>query len=745
MFYSNRKIFSIAIIVLLIVAIGVFVLKNKSAGQTENPVSPPLSQSNADEPKIERAQFKFASPDLYDQLKKETANIKPAVASYQVKPDLSNVANRNIFKDALTPEHIKLLAKNGFVVSPTDYIQLFQVYENNEYQRPEKYPAFITTDAMLHQYHIFYDYNLREIESNKLFDVAVKLTNAMLAASQKDFAAAKNSEVKDAARRNVAYFAVARELLTGQKPPSEAADIANADLKLIMAHQGRTISNIMKQVKIDYSQFNPRGHYTRSEKLKKYFRGLMWYGLTPFPIPQGGIGEGPTIQALLVVRNLETAKAGTEPVKKLWDTIFEPTAFYVGTADDYTLYEYGSLSDRVYGKNPSIEAFGDEVKLTEFIGYVRKMPGPRIEHFVADSRDDSSPDSNYPIGRQFRFMGQRFIPDSRIMQELTHDKVNGRNFPKGLDVFAAMGSDRALDILDSYYSVFDFQGYQSQMDMMRGEMNALQNDTWMSNLYYGWLWSLKSVVEPAPEGYPSFMRNDAWIDKSLFTALGSWTELRHDTILYAKQSVTECGGGEDPVPIPKGYVEPNLEFWTKLKWLNDSTLKGLKSRSLLSPKIQSSFEQLGDWIDFCRNITIKELTNQKVTEEEYLQMEMFGADLESTFLAFAGGDIISDTDKDMAVVADVHTSFDKVMEEGVGHAAQIFVVVPIEGKLYLTRGAVFTQYEFEHPSSDRLTDEKWQEMLKTRNEPGFAEWIKTFFIHTPKKPAPQFENYFGGC
>jgi hypothetical protein len=72
-------------------------------------------------------------------------------------------------------------------------------------------------------------------------------------------------------------------------------------------------------------------------------------------------------------------------------------------------------------------------------------------------------------------------------------------------------------------------------------------------------------------------------------------------------------------------------------------------------------------------------------------------------------------------------------------------VVPIQGILYLTRGAAYTQYEFEWPASDRLTDEKWQKMLKSGKEPGFADWTRSFLVPTKKKPVPEFENYFGGC
>lgn len=54
------------------------------------------------------------------------------------------------------------------------------------------------------------------------------------------------------------------------------------------------------------------------------------------------------------------------------------------------------------------------------------------------------------------------------------------------------------------------------------------------------------------------MRSAAWLDKQLTTALGAWTELKRDTILYAKQVYAEGAGAMPPSTPepPKGYVEP---------------------------------------------------------------------------------------------------------------------------------------------------------------------------------------------
>jgi hypothetical protein len=80
----------------------------------------------------------------------------------------------------------------------------------------------------------------------------------------------------------------------------------------------------------------------------------------------------------------------------------------------------------------------------------------------------------------------------------------------------------------------------------------------------------------------------------------------------------------------------------------------------------------------------------------------------------------------MACIADVANSQDQCLEEGVAAGNTIYVLVPIEGKWTLTRGAVFSYREFEWPASDRLTDEKWQQMVREVKAPAAPIWTKSF-------------------
>jgi len=81
-------------------------------------------------------------------------------------------------------------------------------------------------------------------------------------------------------------------------------------------------------------------------------------------------------------------------------------------------------------------------------------------------------------------------------------------------------------------------------------------------------------------------------------------------------------------------------------------------------------------------------------------------------------------------VADVHTDPNsrQVLEEGVGYVRLMVVAYELpDGRILLGAGPVFSYYEFKHPMDDRLTDEKWREMLSSE-PPLRPEWDAYFAV-----------------
>jgi hypothetical protein len=653
-------------------------------------------------------------------------SVQPAVPPYSTA--LTDLTNPNAVT-FLSPAQQAALEERGFVITPANFAQIYQVYKQ---ANDRGQPIFVTTDAMLHTYHVLYDFALRDAEISHFVGDLQALTAEMLAQSQLQMAGA-SGDARQAALRNLAYFSVAASLLDPAFAPlPEVADLVSAELTLIEAHSGFQRSPIFGY-REDYSQYVPRGHYTRNETFERYFRAMMWYGRIGFRLRPGNtaellaMGRMETRQAILIAVTLNQATVQGESALSVWERIYEPTVFFVGSADDLTIYDYLPLIQSIYGQTFNPQSLNDEAKLETFIQQAAELRPPKIVGgYVTDQEDPAV------VTQGFRFMGQRFVPDAYIFQQLVYDKVgtqsNPRVMPSGLDVTSVLGSERAFEIQREIYSQDQYTNYTTQIEKLQAEFAALPAAQWTENLYWGWLYSLQPLLTPAGEGYPIFMQHPAWVDKDLHTFLGSWSELKHDTILYAKQSTTLKATSLEPQrKLANGYVEPRPEVFARLAALVSQTRRGLEGRDLLNNEFKSKFATLEDILWNLQVMAEKELTNRPLSADEQAQIRNVGQMLEglTTFSGQTTEALASGADERLAIVADVHTdpNTNQVLEEAVGDAYLIWVIAPVDGQPALTMGAVFSYYEFTWPLSDRLTDEAWQALSPKPDQP---VWTTSF-------------------
>lgn len=652
------------------------------------------------------------------------------VPSYLVNEDLSNIVNMDQFPN-LTKEQRDKIVQNGFVVIPTDSEQLFYIYEENTYK---KIPSFVTVDSVLQLYHIFYDYSLRQLEIDFFYEDTIYLNQAMLDQLMEEYMKVENPVVKMSVQTMLGYFGVVNLIMEQSLPegfPENIKALAEQEYDLIRNAAGKEISPLF-QYKVDYSLFQVRGHYTRSEELGRYFQAVSWYGIIPFPL-YGENGEQQEEWAMRAIVTAAALEKAPEDVKKTWENMYSTTSFFSGDADDITPLEIQAVCSQIWSENTEFDAFPEKIDV-----FYEKASQLRRQKIVQKTEDTVDV-------LQMRFMGQRYMPDSEILQNLTEPVK--RPCPVGLDVFAVFGSDRAKELLDLFYKPQElWSGYQESFDKLAAEFQGQTVQEQTKNLYQGWLYCLKSLTGCVDEGYPFFMRNTAWEDKSLATALGSWAEMRHDTILYGKQSATECGGGEEP-PELMGYVEPNPEFFSRLLWLTATTRESLGERGLLNEDMLFKYEQLESMLDFLKTCAKKELEGEDLSVEEHYTLLTYGGTLEYLSSSIADADgwylVESETDKNMAVIADVHTAGASYLEEGVGTAAEIYVAIPQKGEVYLTRGAVFDYFEFV--SDTRLTDEEWQAQIKEA-APERPPFVDSYMDDQNSLEIPIPENpYSTGC
>lgn len=658
-------------------------------------------------------------------------NVKPAIKPYQVEHDMGNITNKDMFE--LSPAARNLLIKNGFVVVPNQYgKEFFSLYERNRY---EPLPLFITTDSVLHNYHLFFNHLLRVVETEKLAIELRELNEKMLDQSITQYQAVRDTDWENAAKRNIGFFAVAGRLMDPDIPvPTLVWDMVEKELDLIDNHHGVAVSPLMNigggddpanALQEDYSQYIPRGHYERTKQLQDYFKSMMWYGRQTFRLKS----EDETRSAVLITQALDQGKnrAG-------WDKIYSTTSFFVGKSDDLTYLQYKELIDEVYGAGASLqEIVSNAGKWPVFLAAADRLAPPVLNSLPVLDETMQADGENEIKG--FRFMGQRFTIDAAVFQQLVYGQVKEnsqgqrRMLPRGLDIPAAMGSAEAYAILDSMGETA-YRGYPENMGKMKAQIAGLNQETWTQNLYWSWLYTLMPLVQEKPEGYPSFMRNAAWVRKELNTYLGSWAELKHDTILYAKQVYAEAGGGGEIID-DRGYVEPNPVLYGRLAGLVGMTKEGLQTRELLNERDQESLDRLEQLILALKTISEKELTNTPLTDEEYDLIRSYGGQLEHFWLEALRDEGIDHRsaiyDRPAAVVADVaNDPGGNVLEEATGNVFDIYAVVPVDGKLRIALGGVYSYYEFPWPAVDRLTDSKWHKMLNDGQTPPLPQWTGTF-------------------
>lgn len=695
------------LIALCVLSLGLLLYYQK--GVEKNPVVQEPEAVELDMADMQYHKSSFASYKEYE------VNVTPKVPKYEILPGLTNVINTDSF--SFNKAEKDMLVKNGFFVEKGWATEFFPLYESN---RSLYYPSFVTTDSLLHNYHLMFSYLLKKIEDKSLVPELKKLNKEMLSDALEQYEQSKGTEWEASAKRNVAFFAVGSKLAdpTVVVPEIVKNEVAQ-ELELIKSHQTVIKSPIMG-IKEDYTQYITRGNYNRSEEVKQYFLSMMWYGRISFLTKEADTVKSAMLITLLVDKN-----------KDSWEKIYEPVNFLVGESDDITYYDFKDLIGKTYGKMDIKTLIEEKDKFSVFHAAAKKMDPPKINSMPIFSESITT-DREEAI-KGFRFMGQRFTIDASVFQRLIHRDVEERLLPDGLDIPAAMGSEEALKILEEMGET-KYKNYTQNMSMARDYLKEMPKSNWTNTLYSGWLYQLQPLLTKKGEGYPLFMQNDAWTRKELNTFLGSWSQLKHDTILYAKQVYAEMGGyfGEDI--DTRGYVEPNPELYARVASLLQMTIDGLESRGLLESGIKETIVKMKDLTLSLKTISEKELNNEKLTDEEYELILSYGGQLEHLWLEFNKDEVGNDVqaylnENNVATIADFATDPDgRVREAGVGRVNPIYVVFAIDGKPRIAKGGVYSYYEFNWPMSDRLTDEKWRKMLSEDNPPKNPDWTKAFMI-----------------
>lgn len=648
-----------------------------------------------------------------------TIDIIPNALQYEIKSDFSNISNFSSFN--FTDSEKEKLLENYFVVTDRideddyGYKDIYDIY--NE-ARDTNIPQFITSDAVLHVFHKMFDKVLKNSETKYFFSRLEQLEQALYTEALNHYAENDDVFIKNCFKTVASYFAVSLSLLDDDFVPSPiVADTVQLELDLISASAGYANTPLFNNAySEDYSQYKPRGHYTDSDSLEHYFQAMMWHGRQTFVLyDANGIKRARlTGAALALVYLMETSQVDTE-LWKCWNDIYLPTTFFVGKADDLLMQDYLLFVEQEYFN----KALSD-MSLSEFLNI------DTISNFIeAADQYMPLPSITTLTPKGMRFMGQRFTPDNKILVNMVDQY---RTMPKSLDIPAVLHSEEAYNILEEIGET-DIDGYVGNLNYLKNIFESYPDEQWAENLYWNWIYCLMPLLTEKGSGFPPFMQNVAWLRKDINTALGSWTELRHDTILYSKQGAYPIGYMPGSV-LAKGYVEPNPWLFARLASLTKFMETGLQNFDIDDAYSSNKLSTFTELMVNYKNIAVKELTQAEISLSDYEKICLFGVTVAGLTEEDYYNEYTDPENKDgMPVIADVYTDpMGVCLEEGVGYPNRMFVVVPCDTSLQIAVGGVFSYYEFKQSISNRLNDEEWIDILRSEEKPNYPNWVKNYSV-----------------
>lgn len=657
-------------------------------------------------------------------------------------------------KYELTQDELSLLHKNGFVVSQRLQQYSFGHALLDVYKKD--LPVFVSTDAILFALHMSYDAILKELEYALLIpklETALELMHQDWPLLEHRFGSIP--EMQPCLNDIDVYITVARSLLAGTSvpPKGDNNETVSEILNLIEAEQPTSypLFNETRRT-IDFSQFKPRGHYTESEVLKNYFKAMIWLGRTQMrltqPVDHSGAAAASVsreiIDAYLVLELAE--ESGAFELLKEIDRVIE---FLVGKSDNVTLTHLQKLAEMISLDDPAELLEKDRVEAFQEALDEQPFAIQRINSQILFSDPMSTEPTQPPSA--FLLLGQRFVVDSYIAANVVYDRIifNGskvwRDLPSGLDILFALGNNTVLPLLRDELETFH---YASNLNALRFLVDAYDESFWSQSFYNMWLGAIRSLNQPETfDALPEFMQTGAWQQQKMNTQLAAWAELRHDNLLYAKQSYTAgitCS-------YPQSYIEPYPELYLRIKALalrTDTFLNGLE---LERDRFSGFFQNMAATLDTLATIAQKELDRHPFTraEKAFLRKMLFeiGNGCQQFFSGWYPKLFFSSTQdvglRDL-IVADVHTAptdaagnmIGKVLHAGTGYVDLGIFTAEGDSGLMAYVGPVLSYHEHVTLNFNRLSDPEWKQLFRDA-PPLRPDWVNVYLADKNGRVRPQ--------
>lgn len=611
-------------------------------------------------------------------------------------------------------ELMKDLNNQNFSIINANRSMPFFVYDNNAYQH---IPHYITTDLYLFILHKYFSRFIEKFDENYLHK---ELYN-ILTTTSKEINNISNPNHQNSIEWAKMYSALASYAIGDSLAvcPEKYISIFNDEKDNIDAQLGKPkfISNGF----VNYNELKPRGHYTKSNTLKKYFRGFKWMSLNGINLDNEEELKGFLTFAYVIKNN--------EKLHKKYKNYIQSYEKLAGKEDNLSISDIIKTVDT---NKPLDSVLSNEnIYLTK--KHLRQLDKEKITQVFGKSFKTTEKNT-----KRIFFFSSTYSISGDIFSKLIHVNLpkSKRPFPRGLDVPAVFGNKTAQKIITTEYNDNTiWPEYDVRLKNLQNQFADFNN--WDENYgFKGVQTALSAFAEK--ENYPNFMKTDNYNRKELSTSLSSWAHIKHDLILYQEKPFAAeggQGGGPEP-PEHYSYVEPNSVFWKSATEL----VNWLEKLSTKESTFNDELKRIKELGLLLKRVSEKQLNNGTITKEEYDELHYVGATVEYILLGLLETDYLPDREKSMGLIADVFINNGINLNVAVGHADDIYVVVPIKGEYNIARGSIFSYYEFKGKIHN---DEEWRKRIENNELPDRPEWINPI-INNIASPKGQMQYRYSG-
>ncbi len=481
----------------------------------------------------------------------------PLRAHAQDGRELSPAERQAAALASLDPHDRSLLLERKVLLVGPPFKQVFEPYLSSSV------PVFVTSDSILHGYHVLLNESMIRLESAqaaRLPWVLRKVWDNLPSASSE--ITGRPDLLRRAQDRAAILVAVGLRLLGDDVPgmgPARA-EIVEAEVARVTAARGLEKPTWLGPPDpgfqaLDYGRFAPRGFYAESAGLARYFRAVSFLQAIPFRV-----GNDEEFLAALLLG--QTVGRGSLSLVERWVLrgFLNRYCAFLGQEDDWGLLEAARAAGRELDFSLDDGSRDDslESKRRDLLGSARRGGGPPLNDPVRYAPEE--PGAAAEPG--FRFLAAFRLPDTDLFYRTTDPRRLSRPWPNPLEVAALLGSDRARELVLAREG--DENARRALAEALDGAGSLFVG---ARSLYGDYLRCIGAVLDaPGPDA-PRFMRGEAWRAKSLNTALAGWGQMRRTFVLQAKPEehwLKEFGP-------PAGYVEPDPDFFSRLASVSERT------------------------------------------------------------------------------------------------------------------------------------------------------------------------------